>query len=369
MRSNLTSEGKINKVASAELLVETVKVEKGAIDSILRGARAKWWLRRGAKKRGFRYETAAGRRVTDEAQLERIKSLVIPPAWREVRVSPSARSSLQAIGLDTGGRVQRVYHTSFSARQQRRKYEKIERFGEHLASLRKKTNEDINQEGLTRERVLAVVVRLINDLYFRVGSEESVARYRTYGVTTLRSKHLEIKRDGSLIFSFIGKHHIHHRRVVVDEELAMLMRDIQAIGGAKVFEYINEDGKVRAVTPRDVNDYIKAAMSPEFSAKDFRTWGGTLLAAIKLAELGPAGDEKEAKQNLVRAVKKVSERLGNTPSVCRSCYVHPAVLECYLQGVTLTEFRPRKERRIRRQQPEYEAEELALMKMFRAQKS
>lgn len=355
--------------SAASSIIEVIEPGESAINSVTRGARAKWWRRRGSKKRGFWYETAGGQRVADEEQLERVKSLVIPPAWREVRVSPSARSSLQAIGLDTGGRVQRVYHATFSARQQRRKYEKIERFGEHLVALRKKTNEDIGQEGLTRERVLAVVVRLINDLYFRVGSEESVKRYRTYGVTTLRNKHLEIKRDGSLIFSFVGKHHISHRRVIVDEELATLMRDIQAIGGARVFEYINEEGKVRPITPRDVNEYIKAAMSPKFSAKDFRTWGGTLLAAVELAELGPPGDEKEAKGNLVKAVKKVAEHLGNTPTVCRSCYVHPTVLEYYLKGVTLEEFRPRKERRIRRQQPEYEAEELALMKMFRAGKS
>ncbi|MGH9902059.1 MAG: hypothetical protein ACRD68_09640, partial [Pyrinomonadaceae bacterium] len=148
--------------------------ETGAASVVVRGGRARWWTRRGSKRSGFRYETADGRPVTDAAEVERIRSLAIPPAWTEVRVSPSARGRLQAIGLDTAGRVQRIYHPSFAARRQRGKYEKIERFGEHLVALRKKTNEDIAQEGLTRERVLAVVVRLINDLYFRVGSEESV---------------------------------------------------------------------------------------------------------------------------------------------------------------------------------------------------
>ena len=153
-----------------------------------RGARARWWLRRGTKRRGFWYEDAAGKKITDEAQLERIKSLVIPPAWTNVRISPSARGRLQAIGIDTSDRVQYLYHAQFAARQQRKKFEKIERFGEQLPALRRKTNEDIAREDFSRERVLAVIVRLINELYFRVGSEDSVKRYRTYGVTTLRNR-------------------------------------------------------------------------------------------------------------------------------------------------------------------------------------
>jgi DNA topoisomerase-1 len=336
--------------------------------SVTRDRRAAWWRRGGSKSRGFRYETADGRRVEDEAALERIRSLVIPPAWREVRISPSPRSPLQAIGVDRAGRVQRIYHPAFVARRSRRKYEKIERFGAALPALRRRTNEDIAREGLGKERVLAVVVRLINDLYFRVGSEESVKRYRTYGVTTLRNRHLEIKRGGRLVFKFTGKHHIKHRRILVDEELSALIRDIKAIGGAKLFEYVGEDGRVRAVKPRDVNEYIKAAAGAEFSAKDFRTWGGTLLAAVELAELGCCREERQAKKNLAAAVKRVAERLGNTPTVCRSCYIHPAVLEAYERGRSIEEFRPRRARRIARQQPEYTVEELALLKLLRARK-
>ena len=231
-----------------------------------------------------------------------------------------------------------------------------------------RTNEDIAREKLPRERVLAVVVRLINDLYFRVGSEESVKRYRTYGVTTLRNQHLKIERGGRLVFSFIGKHHIRHRRLLADEELAALMRDIQKLGGAKLFHYFDDEAK-RAVPikPRDVNEYIKTATAPDFSAKDFRTWGGTLLAAIELADLGPPENETQAKRNIVKAVKRVAEHLGNTPAVCRSSYIHPRVLENYMAGVTLDEFRPRKERRVSRQQPEHLPEERALLKLLRAQ--
>src|ERR687893_1842892 len=232
-------------MASAEYAVQQ-NIAAGLLPgSVTRDRRARWWRRTGSKSRGFRYETADGRQVEDEAALERIRSLVIPPAWREVRISPSPRGRLQAIGVDKMGRVQRIYHPSFVARSARRKYEKIERLGELLPALRRKTNEDIAREGLGKERVLAVVVRLINDLYFRVGSETSVKRYRTYGVTTLRNRHLEIERGGRLVFKFTGKHHIKHRRILVDEELATLMRDIKALGGSRLFNYVGDDGRPR----------------------------------------------------------------------------------------------------------------------------
>jgi DNA topoisomerase-1 len=343
------------------------KSAQGVASAVERGARARWWRRCGSKSRGFRYEDARGRRISDEATLERIKSLAVPPAWKHVRIAPGAQCRLQAIGLDKAGRVQRIYHPTFAAKRQRQKYEKIIRFGEQLGALRRKTNADITRDDLGRERVLAVVIRLINDLYFRVGSELSVKRYRTYGVTTLRNRHLQIERGGRLVFSFTGKHHIKHRRIVVDEELATLVRDIKAIGGAKVFEYNGEDGKVHAVTPRDVNDYIKSATSPDFSAKDFRTWGGTLLCAVALADSGKCEDERQAKRNIVRALNRVAEHLGNTPTICRTSYVHPLVIESYLKGTTLEEFRPRRERRIGRQQPEYHPEERALLKLLKAQ--
>ena len=343
------------------------RTAKNAVESVTRGERCRWWRRRGTKRSGFRYEDATGARITNEAALERLKSLVIPPAWQEVRICPGTRGQLQAIGLDASGRVQRIYHPAFAARQAQRKYAKIERFGEQLGSLRRRTNEDIALAGLPRERVLAVVVRLINDLYFRVGSEESVARYRTYGVTTLRNRHLEIKRGGRLVFSFVGKHHIRHRRILVDEDLATLMRDIQSLPGKRLFQYLDAEGKRPiCIKPRDVNEYIKAATAPEFSAKDFRTWGGTLLCAVELADLGKSENDRQAKRNILHAVRAVAERLGNTPAVCRSSYIHPVVLERYCQGITLDEFRPRRERRIGRQQPEYLPEERALLKLLRA---
>lgn len=329
------------------------------------GKRAKWWQRRGSKAKNFKYFDAQDKRVTDDAQLERIKSLVIPPAWQFVRINPSAGGKVQAVGMDASGRIQYLYHSKFAEKQQKKKFAKIERFGEFLPQLRQITNEHIALEGFPREKVLAVMMRLINSLYIRVGTEESVKHYKTYGITTLQNRHLEINKKGELIFSFVGKHHIKHRKVLVDEELAGLMKDLKSLGGArKLFHYLDETGKPRSIKPRDINEYLKTATAPEFSAKDFRTWGGTLLAAIELAEIGCCDDEKVLKKNVLKAVKKVAEQLGNTPTVCRGSYIHPTVLKSYEKGVTLEDFIKGKKRRINRAGDEYEPEEKALMRMF-----
>lgn len=333
---------------------------------IEKGKRARWWKRQGSKTKGFRYVDADGKQISDEKHLERIKSLVIPPAWKHVRISPFASNSLQAVGMDTTGRIQYLYHSKFSQKQQQKKFAKIEKFGEYLPKLRQTTNEHLNLEGYPREKVLAVMLRLINSLYIRIGTEKSVKHYKTYGITTLQNRHLEIGEKGELVFNFVGKHHIKHRKVLVDEELHALMNDLKNIGGArKLFHYLDESGKPRPVKPKDINDYLKTATAPEFSAKDFRTWGGTLLAAHELAEIGKADDEKTLKKNVLKAVKAVAEQLGNTPTVCRGSYIHPKIIKSYEAGVTLDEFVPKKRRQIKRIQ--HEAEEKALMKLFQAE--
>jgi DNA topoisomerase-1 len=330
------------------------------------GKRAKWWQRKGSKPKNFTYWTTDGRKIADEQQLDRIKSLVIPPAWKFVRINPAASGKIQAVGMDASGRIQYIYHSTFAERQQRKKFAKIEKFGEFLPRLRKITNEHIALEGFPREKVLAVMMRLINSLYIRVGTEESVKHYKTYGITTLQNRHLEIGKKGELIFSFVGKHHIKHRKVLVDEELAALMNDLKSLGGArKLFHYLDETGKPRSVKPKDINEYLKTVTAPEFSAKDFRTWGGTLLAAIELAEIGCCEDEKLLKQNILKAVRKVADQLGNTPAVCRGSYIHPTVIKSYEKGVTLEHFTKGKKRRINRSGSEFEHEEEALMKLFR----
>lgn len=338
---------------------------KKAKEIIEKGKRSKWWQRKGSKSRGFYYVDNDGKKIADEKHLERIKSLVIPPAWKYVRISPSMNGKLQAVGMDTTGRVQYLYSPKFRENQDKKKFQKIEKFGEHLPKLRKITNRHLELEGFPREKVLAVMTRLINSLYIRLGSPQSVKHYKTYGITTLQNRHLEIKRGGKLVFTFVGKHHIKHRKVLVDKELASILKDLQAIGGArKLFNYLDENGKPKPVKSSDINKYLKETTAPEFSAKDFRTWGGTLLAALELAEIGGCDEDNLIKKNVLKAVKKVAEHLGNTPTVCRSSYIHPKIIKSYENGVTLEEFTEKKKRKIERIEQEYEPEERALMKLF-----
>jgi len=339
--------------------------EKKALESIVKGKRAKWWQRKGSKSKGFKYLDKDGKAVKDEQQLERIKSLVIPPAWKYVRISPSSSSDLQVVGMDTSGRLQYLYHPTFRAKQEKKKFAKIEQFGAHLPKFREVTNAHLELEGFPREKVLALMTRLINLLYIRVGSQKSVKQYKTFGITTLQNRHLEIKRGGKLVFNFVGKHHIEHRKILVDKEFADIMQDLKSIGGArKLFNYLDEDGKPHPIKAQDINEYLKTTIAPEFSAKDFRTWGGTLLAALELAEIGAAEDENLLKKNIVKAIKKVAEQLGNTPTVCRSSYIHPMVIKSYQSGKTLAEFTEKKKRKIKRIKAENEPEEEALIKLF-----
>ncbi len=339
-------------------------------ETITKGERARWWQKKGSKSKGFHYVDKDGKKVIDAKHLERIKSLIIPPAWKYVRISPSSRSNLQVVGMDSSGRVQYLYHQKFREKQENKKFAKIEKFGEHLPKFREVTNKHLELEGFPREKVLALMTRLINSLYIRVGSQKSVKQYKTYGITTLQNRHLEIKSGGKLIFNFVGKHYIQQRKILVDKEFAAIMQDLKSIGGSrKLFNYLDENGKPKPIKAKDINKYLKAATAPEFSAKDFRTWGATLLAALELAEIGTAEDEKLLKKNIVKAVKKVAEQLGNTPSVCRSSYIHPIVIKSYEVGKTLVEFTEKKKRKVKHFKAENEPEEEALIKLFQTKMS
>ena len=336
-----------------------------ARETIERGRRGRWWRRKGTMKRGFHYIDLAGKKITDEDQLERIRAIVIPPAWKHVRISPAASSRIQAVGVDTTGRIQYKYHAKFSEKKTREKFSRIEEFGKHLPRLREITNEHIGLEGFPREKVLAVMLRLINYLYFRVGTEKSAKHYRTYGITTLKNKHFSIGKRGELVFDFVGKSHVQHRKILVDKELADLMKEIKDLGRVgKLFHFVDEEGKPRSIKPSDINAYLKQATAPKFSAKDLRTWGGTLLAAVALAEIGVAETESEVKKNLVKGIKAVAEHLGNTPTVARGSYIHPAIISAYEKGTTLDEYRTRKERLVKRLEADYEPEEKALLKLL-----
>lgn len=222
-------------------------------------------------------------------------------------------------------------------------------------------------KGLPRDKVLAMMIRLVNSLYIRMGGEASASTFRTYGITTLRNDHFSIRNNHELVFDYVGKSHIRHRKVLVDKKFAELMSQIRRLGTRKkLFHYLDEEGMPKTVKPGDLNNYLKEATSSEFSLKDFRTWGATMLAAVKLAEIGPGETQTEIKKNIVKAIKDVAEELGNTPAVCRSSYVHPAVLAAYERGMTINDFTVRSRRSIKKL-ARLEPEEKALIKLFKSQ--
>jgi DNA topoisomerase I len=327
-------------------------------------ARRGGWRRLGSKRR-FRYEDSRGRPITDEAALARIDLLRIPPAWKDVWISPRASAKLQATGVDTAGRLQYLYHAEFRARQEQAKFDKLVRFAEKLPALRAAMAEHIEQERLSFEWTAAIAVRLINDGWFRVGDERYARHYRTFGITTLRKSHVRV-RGSRVSFRFRAKHRVMCRTVLVDEELASAMKELLVMpGGRRLFRY-RHNGELVNLGARRLNDYIREHTGEDFTAKDFRTWGGTLLAAVALAERGPVETAAEQKRVVAAVMRSVGERLGNTPAVTRASYVSPAVVEQYLDGRTIADFRPRHLRVVGARDLELDAEEQALVSLLRS---
>src|SRR6478672_3524810 len=289
-------------------------------------ARGMGWSRRGSKGR-FTYLDAAGKEIKDAAKLERIAALAIPPAWKDVWIAPTARRKLQATGVDAAGRTQYLYHPAYRARQEQAKYDKLVRFAERLPDLRAMMAEHMQLDGLPPERVAAIAVRLINLGWFRVGSDRYAKASRTFGITTLRKSHVSV-RGARISFRYRGKHSIMIHSAIVDAELAMAMKELIALPGGRLFKFEQEGGYCN-LDQRRLNAYIRTYLGAEFTAKDFRTWGGTLTAAVELAQHGPPESEAEAKRRIARVMRTVGERLGNTPAVARSSYVSPAVVEQY----------------------------------------
>jgi DNA topoisomerase I len=327
-------------------------------------ARRGGWRREGSKGR-FRYLDARGNRITDEAKLERIDSLVIPPAWKDVWISPSPTANLQATGVDAAGRKQYLYHPGFRAQQEQAKFDSLVRFAERLPDLRLAMGEHMTHDPYDRERVCAIAVRLINMAWFRVGSERYAKTSRTYGVTTLYKKHVSV-RGNRVRFAFRTKHKALVRTTLVDSELAGAIKDLLAVAaGGRLFRYERE-GQLVALTGAVLNDYVQEHLGDGFSSKDFRTWGGTLTAAICFAEHGPPETQAEAKRTIAAVMRTVGERLGNTPSVARSSYVSPAVVEQYLDGRTIEDFRPRHLRIVSARDIGLDLEEQALVSLLRS---
>jgi DNA topoisomerase I len=308
---------------------------------------------------------ARGRQIDDPATIERIEQLVIPPAWKDVWISPRPGAKLQATGVDKAGRRQYLYHPEFRARQEQAKFDRLVLFAEKLPDLRLAMGGHMTHDPYDRERVCAVAVRLINLAWFRVGSDRYARTSRTHGVTTLTKRHVSI-RGTRVTFRFRAKHRAQVRTTLVDAELAEAIMDlIDQPGGARLFRY-RRNGDSCAITGAVLNDYIREYMGEDFTAKDFRTWGGTLTAAIALAEHGVAETEAEARKTIANVMRTVGERLGNTPAVARSSYVSPAVVEQYLDGRTIEDFRPRTLRVVKARDIGLDPEENALLSLLRS---
>lgn len=284
-------------------------------------------------KRGtqFVYLDKNDHKVTDTETLERISLLVLPPAWTNVVISPVANSHLQAIGLDEKGRKQYRYHSDWKKFRDETKYEKMVDFGHALPKIRKQISEDISRQGLSREKVLATIVKLLEKTMIRVGNEQYAKENQSYGLTTLRNRHVEVTSTKVKI-NFKGKSGQFHNIELEDRRLARLIGKIQDLPGQDLFQYIDEDDNLHGITSADVNEYIQEAAGAEFTAKDFRTWRGTILAALLLAECERCEAEAENKKLVTQIVKEVAAELGNTPTVCRKCYIHPIIINSFLKG-------------------------------------
>jgi DNA topoisomerase-1 len=315
----------------------------------------------------FRYLDARGNAITDEEKLERVRALVIPPAWKDVWISPNASAKLQATGVDAAGRRQYLYHATFRAQQEQAKFDKLIRFAERLPELRAAMAEHMEHDTLDRLHVSAIAMRLINAGWFRVGSERYAKESRTYGITTLRKSHVNV-RGNKIAFDFRGKHRTVVRTTLVDEELAASVKELLDLpGGRRLFRYEWDGGRC-SLTGARLNDYVRDYLGEDFTAKDFRTWGGTLIAAIAFAERGPVETETEAKRVIPAVMRRVGNELGNTPAVARSSYVSPAVIDQYLDGRTIEDFRPRHLRVVTARNPGLDREEQALLSLLRSWK-
>ena len=288
-------------------------------------------IRRRKARSGFNYVAPGGGPVTDEMTLERIRKLAIPPAWTDVWISPSPKGHIQAVGRDQKGRKQYRYHDGWRQVRDSHKYDRLIAFGRALPRLRRRVERDLSRRGLPREKVLAAVVRVMEITLIRVGNREYARQNKSFGLTTLRDRHARIGH-GRAIFEFQGKSGKVHRTGFRDRRLARIVKACQDLPGQRLFQYLGEDGERRSVESADVNRYIRGAMGDDFSAKDFRTWAGTLAAARALLASEPCAGAAQAKRTINTCVKAVAGVLGNTAAVCRGSYIHPAVLEAYAEG-------------------------------------
>jgi len=317
-------------------------------------------IRRKRAGKGFSYIGLDGKPIRDADELKRIKSIGVPPAYTEVWICPIPNGHLQATGRDAKGRKQYRYHSRWREVRDETKYARMIAFGQALPKIRQQVDQDLGRRGLPREKVLATVVRLLETTLIRVGNEEYAKENRSFGLTTMRDKHVDI--SGSTIqFEFRGKSGKLHTIDVSDRRLAKIVKRCRDVPGYELFQYLDEEGQRQTIDSADVNEYLQAITGQDFTAKDFRTWAGTVLAAVALQEFEAFDSQTQAKKNVVRAIEAVSEQLGNTPSICRKCYVHPAVIDTYLDGSLAHTLKQRVEQEMADSLQELPSEEAAVM--------
>lgn len=281
--------------------------------------------------KSFIYLDKNGNKLTEARHINRIEALVIPPAWTDVWICPYSNGHIQATGRDAKGRKQYIYHADWEAIRNTNKFNLMIRFGETLPLIRQRVEEDLRKRTLSREKVIAILVRLLEETLIRIGNHEYAKQNDSYGLTTLRNKHMEV--EGSKVkFIFKGKSGKQWEVDIENKRLAKLIRQCQELPGQHLFQYLDEEGNRQTVDSADVNNYLKEIIEQDFTAKDFRTWGGTVRAAKELYDLGPAEAEKDKQKNVVQAIKKVSAALNNTPSVCRKYYIHPEIISAYMDN-------------------------------------
>jgi len=322
-------------------------------------------IRRRKAGKGFTYVAPGGKKVADEATLKRIRSLAIPPAWTDVWICHREDGHIQATGRDAKGRKQYRYHPRFREVRESTKYEHMMEFAASLPTIRKTVQKHMALPGLPREKVLATVVHLLEATLIRVGNEDYAKQNKSYGLTTLRDPHVEV--DGSeLRFQFKGKSGKTWRLQVKDRRIAKIVKACQELPGQDLFQYVDEAGERQSVTSADVNAYLKEITGRDITAKDFRTWAGTVLAALALTEFESFDSDAKAKKNVRAAIERVASRLGNTPTICRKCYIHPEVLNCYLEGSLLLEVREEIETELREELAGLRPEEAAVLTLLEA---
>ncbi|MQA30866.1 MAG: DNA topoisomerase IB [Luteitalea sp.] len=291
-------------------------------------------IRRAGPKAHVRYVRADGRPVKAPAELQRIRALAIPPAWTQVWICPHTNGHLQATGRDARGRKQYRYHTRWREVRDEVKYGRLLAFAQSLPRIREQTERDLTRPHLPREKVLAAVVQLLEKTLIRVGNEEYARENGSVGLTTMRDAHAVVQR-GKVRFEFRGKSGIEHAIDLDDRRLARIVKACRDLPGYELFQYVDDSGKRQEIDSADVNAYLRETTGEEFTAKDFRTWAGTVLAAQALAAIEHHKSSAEARRNVIKAIESVARRLGNTKAVCRKCYIHPAILEAYMDGGTI----------------------------------